>query len=180
VKDRTFSLQPFPGTQLPSSLQLTGSIIRRVHTLDVHCTLAGELTGVVIPRPAYPLLRKHGLWKETCFEIFLAVKGAPPYWEFNLSPAGHWNVYSFTSYREGMREEAAFTVLPFRAVRQGDTFQFAVELDPHGMIRKDETIEAAPCAVIRHAGGEMTHWALAHQGPAPDFHRRDSFTLELA
>ena len=34
-------------------------------------------------------------------------------------------------------------------------------------------------AVIRSATGKTTHWALAHPGPRPDFHRRDGFALTV-
>jgi hypothetical protein len=180
VNGLTFSLQPFPGTHLPSPLQISGSIVRRSRTLDVRCTLAGDLADVAIPPATDTPLRKQGLWEETCFEVFLAAKAAPRYWEFNLSPAGHWNAYSFRDYREGMEEEGGFAALPFRARRQGDSFVFTVELDLGGVVQGDETIEAALCAVVRHTGGALTYWALTHRGSSPDFHRRDSFTLELA
>ena len=38
---------------------------------------------------------------------------------------------------------------------------------------------AGIAAVIKLAGGELTYWALTHPGPAADFHRRDSFVVEL-
>ena len=63
--------------------------------------------------PADMPARRDRLWEETCFEFFLAVKNSPRYWEFNLSPAGHWNVYRFADYRQGMQEEPAFASLPF-------------------------------------------------------------------
>jgi hypothetical protein len=31
----------------------------------------------------------------------------------------------------------------------------------------------------RDADGGTTYWALTHRGPEPDFHRRNSFILEL-
>jgi len=34
-------------------------------------------------------------------------------------------------------------------------------------------------AVIKLTGNGLTYWALAHPGPAADFHRRDSFLVEL-
>jgi len=36
---------------------------------------------------------------------------------FNLSPAGHWNIYRFEDYRQGMQEEMAF-VTPFSVHNQ--------------------------------------------------------------
>ena len=91
--------------------------------------LRGKLAELVIPGPAARPARRHGLWEETCFEFFLGVKDAPGYWEFNLSPAGHWNVYRFAGYRQGMAEEKAFTSLAFSVRRRADRLGFALELE---------------------------------------------------
>jgi hypothetical protein len=42
-----------------------------------------------------------------------------------------------------------------------------------------ETVEAGVCAVIKTETGGTSHWALAHPGPRPDFHRREGFALIL-
>ncbi|MEB3264615.1 MAG: hypothetical protein VKJ66_09615 [Synechococcus sp.] len=34
-------------------------------------------------------------------------------------------------------------------------------------------------AVLEDRRGGISYWALAHTGPEPDFHRRDSFLLRL-
>ena len=49
------------------------------------------------PFPVFPR-RRDRLWEETCLELFLGEEGSERYWEFNLSPAGHWNVYRFEFY----------------------------------------------------------------------------------
>ncbi len=42
--------------------------------------------------------RRHELWKETCFECFIAYEdGSYQEWNFNLS--GSWQSYDFSSYR---------------------------------------------------------------------------------
>src|SRR5690606_8160391 len=50
-------------------------------------------------------MRKDGLWKSTCFELFAAEEGKSGYWEVNAAPNRDWNMYRFDGYREGMREE---------------------------------------------------------------------------
>jgi hypothetical protein len=125
-------------------------------------------------RPA----RKHGLWEETCFEFFLGVKGYPRYWEFTLSPAGHWNVYGFAGYRQGMAEESAITSLPVSVRRRRDSLLVAVEPAVDGIVTADRPLSVGIAAVLQLAGGGLTYWALIHPGPQADFHRRDSFLVE--
>jgi hypothetical protein len=119
------------------------------------------------------------LWEETCLELFLGAKGSGRYWEFNLSPAGHWNVYRFTSYREGMQEEPALSSLPFGVRIEPGILRLSLDLDLRKILPAGEAVEAGVCAVIRTATGGTSHWALAHPGPRPDFHRRDGFALTI-
>jgi len=118
MNDQSFSLQPFSPLNPLLSLKITGNIGLRSHTLAIRYALLGSLTKLVIPTQANNPARMSGLWQETCFELFLAVKHSPRYWEFNLSPAGHWNVYRFAAYRQGMQEEKGFPSLPFRVQSQ--------------------------------------------------------------
>jgi hypothetical protein len=158
---------------------MEGTIARRANALAIRYTLRGRLGEVVIPEPAAMPVRKRGLWEETCFELFLAIRGTQRYWEFNLSPAGHWNAYRFASYREGMEEERDFSSLPFRVERQSDSLSLRLELDLDKIARSDQVLEVAVSAVIKQRDGSVTYWALTHRGPHPDFHRRDSFVVAL-
>ena len=115
---REFRLYPFPGTAPRFPLEITGTITRRDHTLVLRYELRGDLEALSLPGPAAHPGRLDGLWQETCLEFFLAPPDSPRYWEFNLSPAGHWNVYRFRDYRQGMTEAAAFTALPFSVLRE--------------------------------------------------------------
>jgi hypothetical protein len=176
---RSFSLQPFSPLDPPLNFTLTGRIIRRSHHLAICYDLRGDLAQMMIPAPAARPARRHGLWEETCFEFFLGVKDAPHYWEFNLSPAGDWNVYRFAGYRRGMAEETALTSLPVSVRRGYDSLQVALDLDVEKIVAADQPLEVGIAAVIKLAGGRLTYWALIHPGPQADFHRRDSFLVAL-
>jgi len=180
------SLQLFspPGskqaTTSPSAgLKITGNISQCFNTLVIRYALLGRLDKLRIPAPADTPARKHELWEETCFEFFLAVKNSPQYWEFNLSPSGHWNVYRFAAYRQGMEEEAAFMSLPFSVQNQPDSLLLALDLDLNQIVQADQALEVAISTVIKHGNGELSYWALLHPSPQADFHRRDSFIVEL-
>jgi len=174
-----FSLKPFPIDAPLPFLKLFGSITRRGDKLAIHYNLRGDFSELVIPAPAHFPARKPGLWEATCFEFFLGVKNFPLYWEFNLSPAGPWNVYRFAGYRHGMVEETAFASLPLRVQRQPDSLRVELELEIDRIVGADQPLEVGIAAVIEFAGGGLTYWALTHPGPQPDFHRRDSFLVEL-
>ena len=47
------------------------------------------------------------------------------------------------------------------------------------IVAADRRIEVGVAAVIELAGGGLTYWALSHPGPQPDFHRRESFLVEV-
>src|SRR5512143_1744294 len=175
-----FSLKPFRGKGPVPDLEIAGSIVRRANILSLGCALRGELSELAIPAPAEIPGRKDRLWEGTCLELFLGVKGSAAYWEFNLSPAGHWNAYRFASYREGMREEAAFASLPFEARIEPGTLRLSLDLAIGTIVPAGKSTEAAVCAVVRTGTGTISHWALAHPGPRPDFHRRDGFLLDLS
>jgi hypothetical protein len=176
---RRFLLNPFPGERYPAGVTIGGSIARRADTLSVRFEVRGNLPKVSIPAAAEAPRRRDRLWEGTCFELFLGTADSGRYREFNLSPAGHWNVYRFTRYREGMREERAFTALPF-AVRIGpDSLDLSMALDAGTIIPAGETIEAGVAAVIETIDGGKSHWAPVHPASRPDFHRRDGFVLIL-
>jgi hypothetical protein len=180
MKTQAFSLLPFPTASPVPGVKITGIIARRSKMLDILLEVHGPLAEIVIPPPAEVTARKHGLWEETCFEFFLAIKNSPRYWEFNLSPAGHWNVYRFAAYRQGMEEEEAFSQLPFSFMSQRDALLFlALEFDLTKIIPPDQALEIAISAIIKHRYGEPIYLALTHPGPQPNFHRRDSFIIEL-
>lgn len=170
-----FSLKPFRTRGHPPGLTIAGSIGRRANALSVAYVLRGDLSALSIPERVGTPGRKDHLWEETCLELFLGADGSADYWEFNLSPAGHWNVYRFASYREGMREETAFASLPFAVRRDAATLRLSLNVEIGRILPAAGTAEFAVCAIVKTKTGETSHWALAHPGPRPDFHRRDGF-----
>ncbi len=179
-----FHLQPFArepfGDDRPSPvLEITGQIARLDNRLSLDFLVAGALAEIDIPAQAGLPLRKDSLWEQTCFEMFVSPKDSSQYWEFNLSPSGHWNVYRFSAYWKGMREETAFASLPFSTSRTDDTFSLSLEIEPARFIKADRQILVGISAVIRAKDGGTSFWALTHCGSKPDFHDRGSFMVEL-
>ncbi|MDI6855032.1 MAG: DOMON-like domain-containing protein [Deltaproteobacteria bacterium] len=179
MREQKFSLTAFPAAGPLPEFTLSGGIARRGHVLTLRYDLHGRLADIAIPRLMKNPGRRQGLWEDTCFELFLVLKGSPQYWEFNLSPAGHWNVYQFVDYRRGMQEEPAFASLPFSIRRGRGAWRLTLEADLRGIIPPGQELEAGVSAVIKLRDGRQTYWALTHCAPEPDFHRRDSFLLTL-
>lgn len=179
MNSKSFSLKPLPSAGVPPHVTITGNVGRLSNTLLLSYALLCPLAELAIPGQADMRERKNGLWEETCFEFFLGPRKSDRYWEFNLSPAGHWNVYRFTSYRQGMQEEPAFTSLPFSVRIRPASLLLSLELALDKIIPEEQALEVAVSAVIKTTNGRIIYWALAHPGPRPDFHRRDSFIIGL-
>jgi len=179
LNPRNFSLTPFQRAEDRPDLTIAGTIGRSADTLSIRYAVAGNLSVIAVPAAAVSPERKDRIWEETCLELFLGTKGSEAYWEFNLSPGGNWNVYRFTSYRAGMREETAFSSLLSRVQIEPDVLRLSLEMDLRKILPPEQALEAGVCAVLRTTAGGRSHWALAHPGPRPDFHRRDGFALTL-
>ena len=160
-------------------MTIGGSIARREETLSVRYEVRGNLSMLSIPAVAEAPRRQDRLWEETCLELFLGTADSGEYREFNLSPAGHWNVFWFTRYREGIREEQAITSLPFDVRRDPEALILIVEFGIGKIVPADKDLAATVAAVIGTIDGGKSHWALVHPASRPDFHRRDGFALTL-
>jgi hypothetical protein len=176
--NQQISLQPFPSAEVVP-VQITGNISRVDNQLTINYQLVGDLQEIVIAQPSDTPARQHELWQDTCFEFFLGIKDSQRYWEFNLSPAGHWNIYRFDSYRQGMQEETAFNLLPFNVEHQSDSLLLSLNVDLDKIVSSKQLIDVAITTVIKQKNGVVTYWALVHQGKEADFHIRDSFIVEL-
>jgi len=139
--------------------------------LAVSFLLHADLDRLRIPgrRPAR---LADGLWRHTCFEVFLARKGSRAYREYNLAPSGEWAGYVFRKYR--LRGNDAAPAPRARIRRAGGTLQLAASIAATGRLR------IGLSAVIEEKDGALSYWALRHAPGKPDFHHRRAFALELA
>ena len=180
MTEQSFSLIPFPAPNVPE-ITITGTIARQNGVLTLHYSLAGNIADIFLPSLSAHPGRKDGLWQTTCFELFLAVKDQPGYWEFNMSPSGDWNVYRMDAYRRiGFREETSIQRLPFEVRKTAGTFTLDLAVDLTRILHIDQRLEVGVTAVIQTRDGSATYWALNHPASQADFHRRESFTLALA
>jgi hypothetical protein len=179
-------LDPLPQTLVchPSSRRgavagISAHLERTPDSLALRFRLEGRLDRLVIPLKRPPE-RRDGLWRHTCFEAFVGLPGEAGYAELNISPSGAWAAYRFASYREGMRD-LELPQAPTVEVRHSDgELEVAVRVEtvPAGWDRA-EVVRVALCAVVEHADGALSYWALAHPEGTPDFHHPAGFVLEV-
>lgn len=105
-----------------------------------------------------------GLWRHTCFEVFIARKGSRAYREYNFSPSGEWAAYGFSSYRKPSG----------RKIARPRWNRRVATIEARGHLR------IGVSAVIEERNGALSYWALRHAPGGPDFHHRRAFALELA
>ena len=148
--------------------------------LSVSYALKGSVELLRLPSPVTPQ-RADGLWRRTCFEVFVAVKRISDYYEFNFSPSGEWGAYAFRRYRDGVALEDG-------ELNPGITLQVAREkFELHAFVRLNRLPGISPeaalrvglAAVIEERDGNLSYWALKHPPGKPDFHHRNGFLLEI-
>ena len=115
----SFNLVPFSANTAPT-VNISGEIERQNNQLKIEYQLRGNLSQLIIAKHVNSPTRQYNLWEHTCFEFFLGIKDSTNYWEFNLSPAGHWNVFYFANYRQDIAEEMLFNSLPFQIKQQSN------------------------------------------------------------
>ena len=173
----SFALIPFAKDTAPA-IKITGEIQRQDNQLAIEYQLA-QKSAIIVPHKADLPLRQLDLWSHTCCEFFLGLKDDSKYWEFNLSPAGHWNVFRFLDYRQNMTQETAFDTLPFR-VLQDNYLQVSLQIELNKIIKPEQSLEIGVTAVIEDRENQLSYWALNHPGKEADFHLRDSFAIALS
>ncbi|MBD2423339.1 DOMON-like domain-containing protein [Cyanobium sp. FACHB-13342] len=192
-----FALVPFAhpsqhsteqGTKVdPPELSIGGHLGLEAGLLELTYILEGDLEQLQIAPAVATPERRDLLWQTTCLELFLARQGAQDYWEFNLSPSGHWNVYHLEGYRQGLRPELAYQELPVQLTRSEHQLLLTLRCPlPPALLPPNSppadgpgALEIGITAVLEHRDGAIGYWALQHPGAEADFHHRGGFCITL-
>ncbi|MFA7382496.1 MAG: DOMON-like domain-containing protein [Desulfurivibrionaceae bacterium] len=175
-----FSLHPFPGPEFNDigPMTIRGGIVRTEQAMVLSFLLHGNLGGLVFPA-APEEKRCDNLWQATCLEMFWAEEGKKNYWELNVAPNGAWNVYAFTGYRTGMREEGRIGEPIITTHRTADSFSLTAELGTGSLQPGNPPLRVGVSAVLQHRDSRLSYWALAHPADGPDFHSPQTFLLRV-
>ena len=175
-----FQLTPFDPLPVECNLSVGGQISRPTpETIQIHYQVTGDLNAVVIPQRTNSPVRRDELWTTTCLELFIGAKESTPYWEFNLSPNGDWNIYRLSAYRSNLTPDLAYQDLASAIHRKASQFELNVVCPIPADLKASPKLDVALCAVIQFKQGPISYWALNHGGAEADFHRRDGFVLGL-
>jgi hypothetical protein len=141
--------------------------------------IKGQISRLSLPAKSAPS-RVDGLWQHTCFEAFVAVKGAPAYREFNFAPCGQWAAYAFQHYRDGgPLPQASDPQITVRT--SGNSFELdaIIQRESLPLLPPNARLLLALSAVIEENDGVVSYWALNHPPGRPDFHHPIAFVLEI-
>lgn len=149
-------------------------------TLTISYSIAGDVSRMRVPARTSPHF-VDGLWKHTCCECFISLKGRPEYHEFNFAPSGEWAAYAFAKYRDHvpLAHEALHPMIAVREGARNLEITASIPLDCLSSVHRCATLALALAAVIEEEDGVLSYWALTHPAGQPDFHQRGSFVLEI-
>ncbi|AMW79464.1 hypothetical protein AMD27_11600 [Acinetobacter sp. TGL-Y2] len=128
----------------------------------------------------YPDLIAHNprqdfLWQDTCFEIFIGVRGEDFYREINLSPSEAWQAYQFEEYRypEDMPPQAAFDIGINQLKKTHYGLNVSVDLSAFMMNHKLKWSDMflGLSAVFKTENADR-YYAMQHSSPSADFHNK--------
>jgi len=173
----TFVLRPFVEFSRGGAVGIAATVARQGHELVLGYTLTGDLAAVCLSDLAAAPTRQDQLWEGTCFECFFAIAGERRYWEVNISPAGHWNMYAFSDYRQGMRREEAVRRLAVASCRGPGEYRLTAGVELPDGLAAAATLAVGLCAVLADDAGGCSYWAMAHPAGKPDFHHRGGFVV---
>jgi hypothetical protein len=143
-------------------------------------------SSILLSRPHAQPERMNELWKQTCFESFVAGKTQPNYLEFNGSSRGDWNLYSFQDERIGMQEallnegqEPKLISLNSGEKEIEIVWSMSVQVLVENLsIENTSLMDSLGLSVVLQTKDATTYWALRHENTKPDFHKRASFTYD--
>lgn len=147
--------------------------------LTLRYLLQGPLELLRLPPALAAPTRCDNLWQHTCLEAFVAIPGAAPYWEVNLSPSGAWNLYRLAGYRHELQPEPACRSLAISCRTEADAFTLEARVPLPRILQASHQLQLGLCAVLEDREGELSYWALHHPGSSADFHDRSGFRLLL-
>ena len=148
-----------------------------------------EFEQIIFPVSQALAKRAQNLWEETCFECFIPSPKSDAYLEFNGSPSGLWNLFSFKKYRSDRIEfPLQFDSEPKMSFVTKNDRQLECEwLIPltaiqQGLISQGENHHQfynIGISTVLNTRVATTYWALKHEGIKPDFHLRSSFVYPI-
>jgi len=186
---KSYNLKSF--TKLENNLELNSSIEFRENLIYLSYSLVGDISSIIIPdtsniqsskadiilnkEETFKLgKRKDNLWKSTCFELFLASKTNKKYLELNISPSLDFNIYKFSDYRLGMKNENNLEILEINRKKEDNYFALNFIIRKKTIFNIKDIIFNIS-AIIKYSNDKSMYYAINHDEKKPDFHKKENF-----
>ncbi len=167
-----------PVHRLDATAELSGAAPGDAPRLTARFVLEAQLAAFVLPPRGVPR-RADGLWRHSCFELFVRLRGAAAYAEVNVAPSAEWAAYRFTARRTGMPPIDAAWQAAIASTVSASSLALDFSLPLAALLDApppQAVLEFGFAAVLESRHGRLSYWALAHPDPArPDFHHPGSF-----
>ena len=172
------NLIPFDQTEDTSSFEVEAVIEQDDTSLLLSYSLVGDISSLVIPKSVSQPKRTEGLYRHTCFEMFL-LDSSGKYLEWNFSPSGDWCIFNFDKYRtrssHTFATEASFRI--YKTSMSADSLSLKVNLHLNEI--KLKATRLGVFAVLEHANKKLSYWALGHGKEKADFHDAKFYAISL-
>ncbi len=167
------------GLETTPALAVSASV--RTHDSEMICQyrVTGARTDLTVPEFAEQC-RLDGLWRHTCFEVFIGLKDSPEYVEFNASPSSAWALYHFVAERVRAPDWSLSAPSIQSAWDRDDLIVVAcLDLRAWPSRWRSQSLCMGLSAVLEHKNGALTYHALTHPKSVPDFHDPRTRIIEM-
>ena len=156
-----------------NELTIEGILTLSSNKISLHFKITGVLKNYQFPQ-IDKLKRANELWKATCFELFLANSKTKIYYEINISPTLHWNIYRLETYRAEPKEliVSSEPLIEIREDEESYEIDFELECKELNLAEFDQYNLAV---ILLNIENEREFWAVNLVGESPDFHDRGRF-----
>lgn len=158
------------------SISLVGAIEQQgQYSLNIGFWIRDPNQLIIYPDLVSSNPRQDFLWQQTCFEIFIGVKGEDFYREINLSPSQAWQAYQFEEYRypEDMPPQVAHDIELNQLKKTHYGLNVSIDLTEFMLKHKLkwDNLFLGLSAVLKTSDSER-YYAMQHSSPTADFHNK--------
>ncbi|MBS1983176.1 MAG: hypothetical protein JST16_03305 [Bdellovibrionales bacterium] len=177
-------LEPFAKT-LSGNLDVSCKLKRVPSGLALTYVVAGELSALRIPQANE--FGGDDLWAHTCAELFARLPGQREYWEWNFSPNGQWNFFTFSDYRQrntlATRGTGGVQSMAWTQANTELRAEILLERAPSPLLdwalETGAPLEMSATMVLEGTDKKIEYRAAKHAAAKADFHDARSFIICL-
>ena len=172
MKKQTFILKNHDKEKKDIKIQASFKIDDKILTLEF--TVTGEIKNYIFNEPCEQT-RADGLWKQTCFELFIAHNTIPAYYELNISSSTTWNFYRFSDYKTAMQEEKNLSEPFIHISKMQDRYRLSFEFYFYEKLIEKELIFNL-AVILLDTKGVRYFYSINRKEENVDFHDKAYWT----